>query len=135
MSSEKILISRLQWLLRIYYQWVAINTYFKLFWSSRQVPLNEVCSIPADTFVGTPRRKQLLCDRKEFRQASSIVLQHRVIRGAHHALGLLKAHKANNTAALNELAEAAKLAPANACYAYIRFGTILCREIRERWQY
>ena len=37
----------------------------------------------------------------------------------HHALGLLLVRKTNNTEALNELAEAAKLAPDNARYAYV----------------
>jgi predicted CXXCH cytochrome family protein len=37
----------------------------------------------------------------------------------HHALGLALIRKANHTAALSELAEAAKLAPDNARYAYV----------------
>jgi Flp pilus assembly protein TadD len=37
----------------------------------------------------------------------------------HHALGLLLVRKANNTAALQEFAEAAKLAQDNARYAYV----------------
>jgi Flp pilus assembly protein TadD len=37
----------------------------------------------------------------------------------HHALGLLLIRKADKTAALLELAEAAKLAPTNARYAYV----------------